>query len=91
MRYGDEFKERMAAQVTGPGAVSAHGLSKECEVSPSVLSASLRDTKVPLMGAQFGLKRGKRWTPEEKLRVLGATRGSRTTSSRRQNAGRLWR
>ena len=72
MKYSDKFKEKMVGKMTGPSAMSAFRLSKECGVGQPTLSTWLRKARVTPMAVKNGPKRRKRWTPEEKLRVLGA-------------------
>lgn len=72
MKYSEKFKEKMVEKMTGPSAMSAFRLSKECGVGQPTLSLWLRRARVSPMAAKAGMKRRKRWTPEEKLRVLGA-------------------
>jgi transposase-like protein len=72
MKYSDKFKAKMVEKLTGPGAISALRLSKECGVGQPTLSSWVRRARVPLMAKKPGTRRRKRWTPEEKLRVLGA-------------------
>ena len=69
MRYNERFKEKMVAKMMGPSRMSANALSKECGVDQSTLSKWLRDAKVPPM-AKKKPTGSKRWTAEEKLRVV---------------------
>jgi transposase-like protein len=69
VRYNERFKEKMVAKMTGPSRMSANALSKECGVDQSTLSKWLRDAKVPAM-AKKQPTGSKRWTAEEKLRVV---------------------
>ena len=71
MRYSEKFKEKMIAKMTGPDARTATSLAREVGVSQATLSRWLAGAKVGAMGTD---KRGrrKRWTPEEKLRVVEA-------------------
>lgn len=69
MKHSEKFKEKMVAKMTGPSRMSANALSKECGVGQPTLSKWLRDAKVPAM-AKKKPSGSKRWTPEEKLRVV---------------------
>ena len=69
MQYSEKFKEKMIAKMTGPEVWSANSLSKECGVSQAALSKWLRHAKMPFMG-RTGRGGGKRWTPQEKIRVV---------------------
>lgn len=68
----------MLKQMMGPGARTATSLSEEVGVSQSTLSEWLRKAKVGVMPKDDGGgrrprdegRRRKRWTPEEKLRVV---------------------
>lgn len=72
MEYARTFKDRMVAKMTGPGARTATSLSKEVGVSQSTLSKWLRTARLGDMAKDDAGKggRGKRWTPEEKVRVV---------------------
>lgn len=72
MKYSEKFKEKMVEKMTGPSAMSAFRLSKECGVGQPTLSTWLRKARVTPMAVNDGRGRKKRWTPGEKLRVLGA-------------------
>lgn len=69
-RYSEEFKEEMVRKMTGPGAMSALRLSKECGVGQPTLSSWLRQAK--LRAVKKSGKQSKRWTAAEKLRVVMA-------------------
>jgi transposase-like protein len=69
VKHSEKFKEKMVAKMTGPSRMSANALSKECGVGQPTLSKWLRDARVPAM-AKRKPTRGKRWTAEEKLRVV---------------------
>ena len=73
MQYSEKFKARMVQRLTGPNAVSAFALAKEMGLPQPTLSRWLREAKVgdmkkkPKRGSSA---RAKRWTPEEKYRVV---------------------
>lgn len=71
-KYSEEFKTEMVRKMTGPGAMSALRLSKECGVGQPTLSGWLREAKV--RAVKKASKNGpvKRWTAAEKLRVVMA-------------------
>jgi transposase len=69
VKHSEKFKEKMVAKMTGPSRMSANALSKECGVGQPTLSKWLRDARVPAM-AKTKPSGSKRWTPEEKLRVV---------------------
>jgi transposase-like protein len=69
VQYSEKFKERMVAKMAGPSRTSANALSRECGVDQSTLSRWLMEAKVPAMAKQKPTG-GKRWTAEEKLRVV---------------------
>lgn len=74
VEYSEKFKARMVQRMAGPGALTAGALSREVGVTQPTLSRWLREAKVggmakkPKGGARRG--RPKRWTPEEKYRVV---------------------
>ncbi len=77
MEYSETFRSEMVAKLIGPQAVSANALSKRCGVRQPTLSRWLREAR--LTGVSKGSKRAaatpgrrpaKRWTAEEKLRVV---------------------
>lgn len=70
-QYSAKFKEKMIRKMTGPGARSANSLALDAGVSQHSLSRWLREAKLGPMsdGKQKGGAR-KRWTPEEKIRVV---------------------
>jgi transposase-like protein len=82
MGYTDAFKEQMVKRMLGPPEVSASALAKQVGVPPPTLSQWLRAAserggtppssveKTPEVAAA-----PKRWTAEEKLRVLAAAHG----------------
>jgi len=71
VKYSERFKAEMVKKMTGPGAMSANRLSKECGVNQPMLSSWLRQAKVlPMATKRPG--RPKQWTAAEKLRVFGA-------------------
>ena len=82
MGYTEAFKEQMVKRMLGPPAVSASALSKQVDVPQPTLSQWLRaalergatppsaEEKKPEAAAA-----PKRWTAEEKLRVLVAAHG----------------
>ena len=73
MEYSKRFKERMVSKMTGPDARTATALSKEVGVAQTTLSAWLRKAKLGAMSKDDERRKGrrrKRWTPEEKIRVV---------------------
>ncbi|RKH33368.1 hypothetical protein D7Y13_03095 [Corallococcus praedator] len=81
MPYTDGFKSEMVKRMVGPGAVSAAALARQVGVSQPTLSQWLQEAnKLAAMtpppeekpAAPSG---SKKWTPEEKLRVLVAAQG----------------
>jgi len=82
MGYTEAFKEQMVKRMLGPPAVSASALAKQVGVPQPTLSQWLRaalereatppssEEKRPEVAAA-----PKRWTAEEKLRVLAAAHG----------------
>lgn len=73
MQYSMKFTEKMVEKMTGPEARSATSLSKEVGVPQSTLSRWLRKAKLGPMTSKSqgsGGGRRKRWTSEEKLRVV---------------------
>ena len=82
MPYTDAFKEQMVKRMVGPGAVSATVLARQVGVSQPTLSQWLREAnRVAAMTPPPEEKKPatppapKKWTPEEKLRVLVAAQG----------------
>lgn len=72
----------MIKKMTGPGGETANALSKEVGVHPSTLSRWLRQAKVGPMAESQGngsnrarSSGGRRWTPEEKVRLFEASSG----------------
>lgn len=70
MEYRKKFKEEMVRKMMGPSAMSANRLSKECGVGQPTLSTWLRQAKLGGMTKSSKSSRRKRWTPEEKMRVV---------------------
>ncbi len=75
MEYSEKFKARMVERMTGAGALSAAALAREVGVTQPTLSRWLREAKVGGMAKKpkgGGARRGRprRWTPEEKFRVV---------------------
>ncbi len=77
MEYSETFRSEMVSKMIGPHAVSANALSKRAGVRQSTLSRWLREAR--LTGVSKASKRApetprrrraKRWTAEEKLRVV---------------------
>ncbi|WP_420715294.1 IS3 family transposase [Corallococcus sp. BB11-1] len=82
MPYTDGFKSQMVKRMVGPGAVSAAALARQVGVSQPTLSQWLREAnKLAAMTPPPEEKKPavpaapKKWTPEEKLRVLVAVQG----------------
>jgi transposase-like protein len=76
MNYTEGFKARQVRRMAGPEGMTASSLAKEIGVSQPTLSRWLRTASN--VGAMTGKERKKnttpdrkRWTPEEKLRMLG--------------------
>ncbi|MFY1831990.1 transposase [Myxococcus fulvus] len=85
--YADAFKTQRVKRMVGPGAVSAAALARQVGVSQPTLSQWLREAnRVAAMRPPPEEKKPtvpagpKKWTPEEKLRVLAATQGLRWAS-----------
>lgn len=72
MEHTENFKEQMVRKMTGPSAMSANRLSKECGVGQPTLSRWVRDAKVSAMTKSTNNRSRKRWTSAEKLRVVMA-------------------
>jgi len=76
MVYSEKFREKMVQKMMGPGSMTANALSKEVDVHQSTLCRWIREAKVGGMSKakdDLGRSRGrrrKRWTPEEKVRVV---------------------
>lgn len=75
MSYTQGFKARMVQRMAGPRAESATALAEETGVAQPTLSRWLREAPtVSAMGNQRGkseqMRGTKKWTPEEKLRVV---------------------
>ncbi|WAM28217.1 transposase [Myxococcus sp. NMCA1] len=79
MSYTDAFKAQMVKRMVGPGAVSAAALARQVGVSQPTLSQWLREAnRVAAMMPPPEEKKPagpKKWTPEEKLRVLAEAHG----------------
>jgi transposase-like protein len=81
MGYTEAFKEQMVKRMLGPPAVSASALSKQVDVPQPTLSQWLRAalergaTPPSAEKKQEAAAAPKRWTAEEKLRVLAAAHG----------------
>ncbi|NVJ14318.1 transposase [Myxococcus sp. AM010] len=78
MSYTDAFKSQMVKRMVGPGAVSAAALARQVGVSQPTLSQWLREAnKLAAMTPPPEEKPvgPKKWTPEEKLRVLAEAHG----------------
>ena len=77
MTYTDGFKSRLVQRMAGPEGITAAALGRELGLSQPTLSRWLREAStVDGMSSQNsgngkGLER-KSWTPEGKLRLLGA-------------------
>lgn len=69
MRYSEKFRERMVAKMSGPSGQSASSLAREVNVPQVTLSRWLAQAKVGVMSNGGGGRR-KRWTPQEKIRVV---------------------
>ncbi len=79
MNYTDGFKARMVQRMAGPERISATALGQEVGVSQATLSRWLRDApRVDRMASKKSKSgkdtKSKTWTPDEKLRILGAAR-----------------
>jgi len=86
MGYTEAFKEQMVKRMLGPPAVSASALSKQVDVPQPTLSqwlrAALERTATPASAEERKKQPAaavapRRWTAEEKLRVLAAAHGLR--------------
>lgn len=81
MPYTEEFKAQMVRRMLGPEGLSATALGKQVGVPQSTLSKWLRQaTTLAAMTSKPEEKRpepavARRWTAEEKLRVLAAAQG----------------
>jgi transposase len=79
VQYSNGFKARMVQRMSGPERISATALSKEVGVSQATLSRWLRTSSTLVQvdgrrdGREAGGKSPRRWTVEEKLRVLSET------------------
>lgn len=69
-KYSEEFKGEMVRKMTGPGAMSAARLSKECGVGQPTLSVWLKKARLRAMRKPSMSGSAKRWTAAEKLRVV---------------------
>lgn len=72
MAYSAKFREKMIQKMVGPHAQSATSLSVQAGVAPSTLSRWLQEAKLGQMASKKESEVGKRkrWTPDEKLRVV---------------------
>lgn len=68
--YSEEFKTKMVQKLLGPSKTSALRLSRECGVGQPTLSRWLREAKVGSVKETPKVKARKRWSPEEKMRVV---------------------
>jgi transposase-like protein len=68
--YSEKFKSEMVKKLVGPSKMSAFRLSKECGVGQPTLSRWLRDAKVASVKEKPMGRARKRWSPEEKKRVV---------------------
>lgn len=76
MNYSDGFIARQVRRMAGPDGISASALAKDIGVPQPTLSRWLRaasnvETMTDKPSKKDKTPRRKRWTPEEKLRVLG--------------------
>jgi transposase-like protein len=84
--YTDGFKQQMVRRMLGPSAVTARELSRKVGVSQPTLSAWLRGAhrvaavKPPDEKKSEVLPPPKKWTAEEKLRVLVEAHGLEGTA-----------
>jgi transposase len=82
MIHSVQFKSRLVAKLTGPGAVSANSLAADVGLSQTTLSRWLREARtVPGMSKKSqgskqkaGSGRSQDWTVEEKSRVVVESR-----------------
>lgn len=72
MPYTDGFKARMIERMAGPEGISANALAREVGVSQSTLSHWLRQRR---LGGVKKPNKPRRWTAEEKLRVVREASG----------------
>jgi transposase len=70
VEYGPRFRERLVEQMMSPHAKSQSALAKEVGVPQPTLSRWLREAKLRGMPKDNKRRPAKRWTPEEKLRVV---------------------
>jgi transposase len=71
VEYSERFKAEMVRKMTGPSAMSANLLSKECGVGQPTLSKWLREAKLRAMTTeQKKPSTRKTWPGAEKLRVV---------------------
>lgn len=70
MNYTQGFKARMVQRMAGPRAVTACALAKETGVAQPTLSRWLREASTVLAMGNQETRGQKKWTPEEKLRVV---------------------
>jgi transposase len=64
---------KIVEKLLGPSKLSAFRLSQECGVAQPTLSRWLRDAKLVAVKNKRNAGTRKRWSPEEKLRVILAT------------------
>lgn len=77
MEYSDSLRSELIAKMMGPGAMSANALSKRVGIRQPTLSRWLRDAKLTGVskkskhrGVTSSRRPTKRWTAEEKLRIV---------------------
>lgn len=78
MQYSERFKEKMVQRMAGPNGMTATELSQQVGVSQSTLSRWLRQANVAGMAKKDEggrRRRGKKRSPEEKLRLVLASEG----------------
>ncbi|MBZ4336754.1 MULTISPECIES: hypothetical protein [unclassified Corallococcus] len=82
MPYTEQFKEQMVRRMMGPEVLSATALGKQVGVPQSTLSKWLKRATVGAMTSESeqqpeAAKVERKWTGQEKLRVLAAAEGLR--------------
>lgn len=70
MNYTQGFKARMVQRMAGPRGMTASALAVETGVGQPTLSRWLREASTVLPMANQESRGQKKWTPEEKLRVV---------------------
>ena len=80
MEYTDKFKSELVARMLGPQGVSANALSKKVGIRQPTLSRWLKAAKMGSVSkaskrSSRGRPLAKRWTAEEKLRVVKLAAG----------------